>query len=70
MGKRSLPLIIGENDMDINRILSGKMAAVFKGTDTVEEIAAYSHCTVSELLTCLNRFIDKREEELEEIKKG
>ena len=56
--------------MEVNRTLDGKMAAVFKGTDTVEEIAAYSHCTVSELLTCLNRFIDKREQELKEIKKG
>lgn len=56
--------------MEVNRTLGGKLATVFKGTDTVEEIAAYSHCTVSELLTCLNRFVDKREEELEEIKKG
>lgn len=56
--------------MEVNRFINGKMAAVFEGTDTVEEIASYSHCTVSELLTCLNRFIDKREQELEEIKKG
>lgn len=64
------PLIIGVNDMDINRTLDGKMATVFKGTDTVEEIAAYSHCTVSELLTCLNRFIDKREEEMAKERLG
>lgn len=56
--------------MQVNRFINGKMATVFKGTDTVEEIAAYSHCTASELLACLNKFIDKREEELEEIKKG
>lgn len=56
--------------MDINRTLDGKMATVFKGTDTVEEIAAYSHCTVSELLTCLNRFIDKREEEMAKERLG
>lgn len=52
--------------MEVNRTLSGKMATVFKGTDTVEEIAAYSHCTVSELLACLNKFIDKREQEIKE----
>lgn len=56
--------------MEVIRTLSGKLATVFKGTDTVEEIAAYSHCTVSKLLTCLNRFIDRREEEMREIKKG
>lgn len=56
--------------MIVSRTSDGKIAAVFKETDTINEIASYSHCTVSELLTCLNRFIDKREQELEEIKKG
>lgn len=56
--------------MQVNRFINGKMAAVFEVTDTVEEIAAYSHCTVSELLTCLNRFIDKREEEMAKERLG
>lgn len=56
--------------MRVNRFINGKIATMFEETDTVEEIAAYTHCTASELLTCLNRFIDKREQELEEIKKG
>ena len=56
--------------MEVNRILDGKMAAVFEETDRINEIASYTHCTASELLTCLNRFIDKREQELDEIKKG
>lgn len=56
--------------MIISRTSDGRIAAVFEVTDTVEEIASYTHCTASELLACLNRFIDKREQELEEIKKG
>lgn len=56
--------------MQVNRFINGKMAAVFEVTDTVEEIASYTYCTASELLACLNKFIDKREQELEEIKKG
>lgn len=56
--------------MQVNRFINGKMAVVFEETDRINDIATYTHCTASELLTCLNRFIDKREEELEEIKKG
>lgn len=56
--------------MIVSRTSDGKIAAVFKETDTINEIASYTHCTASELLACLNRFIDKREQELEEIKKG
>ena len=51
--------------MIVSRTSDGKTAAVFKETDTLVEIASYTHCTSSELLTCVNKFIDKREKELQ-----
>lgn len=51
--------------MIVSRTSDGKIAAVFKETDTIEAIASYTHCTSSELLTCVNKFIDKREKELQ-----
>lgn len=52
--------------MIVSRTSDGKIAAVFKETDTINEIASYTHCTASELLACVNKFIDKREKELQE----
>lgn len=52
--------------MIVSRTSDGKIAAVFKETDTLVEIASYTHCTSSELLACLNKFIDKREQEIKE----
>lgn len=51
--------------MIVSRTSDGKIAAVFKETDTINEIASYTHCTASELLSCLNKFIDKREQEMQ-----
>lgn len=56
--------------MIVSRTSDGKIAAVFKETDTINEIASYSHCTSSELLTCVNKFIDKREKELQAVQEN